>query len=122
MNSLFSESNLLYNESRSTSFDKFEIANVIAHEYTHQWFGNLVTPSWYNYVWLKEGFADMFSHYALDWVFPEWNSFEAYVPNTLQTTMLSDVTDHTGPIDNTYVEYPYHISKLYGISVYQKGK
>ena len=33
-------------------------ANVIAHEMTHMWFGDLVTPTWWDELWLKEAFAE----------------------------------------------------------------
>ncbi|MDY5585671.1 MAG: aminopeptidase N, partial [Arcanobacterium sp.] len=33
-------------------------ANTILHEMAHMWFGDLVTPKWWNDLWLKESFAE----------------------------------------------------------------
>ena len=33
-------------------------ANTILHEMCHMWFGDLVTPAWWDNLWLKESFAE----------------------------------------------------------------
>jgi alanyl aminopeptidase len=42
------------------------LANVGAHEIAHQWFGNLVTPAWWDDIWLNEAFATWFAEKIVD--------------------------------------------------------
>jgi aminopeptidase N len=32
-------------------------AYLIVHEIVHMWFGDFITPEWWNHLWLKEGMA-----------------------------------------------------------------
>lgn len=47
------ESHILFDESDG----EYGFARVTAHELVHQWFGNLVTPLWWDELWLSEAFA-----------------------------------------------------------------
>jgi aminopeptidase N len=44
--------------SRVTRGARIQRATTIAHEMAHQWFGNIVTPRWWDDLWLNESFAE----------------------------------------------------------------
>ncbi len=62
---------LLLLDDNSSLGQKKSYMSVHAHELAHQWFGNLVTPVWWNDIWLNEAFATWMSNAALDNIMPE---------------------------------------------------
>ena len=47
-------------------------ALTIAHEMSHMWFGNLVTPKWWDDLWLNESFASWIALKTVNQTFPEY--------------------------------------------------
>lgn len=47
------ERNLLFNKETDSINYLRTVKSVICHELAHQWFGNLVTPEWWNDIWYK---------------------------------------------------------------------
>lgn len=60
----YREAYLLWDEDESSNSYKKSIAAVVAHEFAHSWFGNLVTCQWWDYIFLNEAFARYFQYMA----------------------------------------------------------
>ncbi len=50
--------------SRVTDAAYEQRSNTILHELAHMWFGDLVTMTWWDDLWLNESFAEWAAHYA----------------------------------------------------------
>ncbi|MFN0300178.1 MAG: M1 family aminopeptidase [Burkholderiales bacterium] len=99
--------------------DHLRRANLIFHETSHQWFGNLVTMRWFDDLWLKEGFANLMAAKAAAAIVPElnpWIAFLALKTNAYRT----DATQGTTPIWQAIPNLSAAKS-AYGSIVYSKG-
>ena len=66
------ESVLLYDPKTSSIRTKRAVYEVIAHEVSHQWFGDLVTAASWSEIWLNEAFATWMERRATDRFNPDW--------------------------------------------------
>ena len=117
----YRESCLLADPKLTQESSKRFIATVIAHELSHQWFGNLVTMQWWNDLWLNESFANMMEYVAVDALHPEWRMWEDFATSEVTAALRRDSLDGVQPVQAD-VNHPDEISTLFDPAiVYAKG-
>ena len=117
----YRESCLLADPELTPESSRRFIATVIAHELSHQWFGNLVTMQWWNDLWLNESFANMMEYVAIDALHPEWRMWEDFATNEVTAALRRDSLDGVQSVQAD-VNHPDEISTLFDPAiVYAKG-
>jgi len=90
--------------SRATRGMRIQRATTIAHEMAHQWFGNIVTPAWWDDLWLNESFAE----YLGNRVTADVTGFaDAWTDNSYarrQWGLIADQAPSTHPVAGTGAE------------------
>jgi aminopeptidase N len=114
----YRETYLLADESASVGTRK-DIAEVLAHEIAHQWFGNLVTMQWWDDIWLNEGFANWMMSRPLKAWRPDWR-VELDEIDDNHTAMRLDALRSTRPV-RARASTPAEIAELFDPIAYEKG-
>lgn len=112
---------LLADPEKVSASSKEMVALVIAHELSHQWFGNLVTMKWWDDLWLNESFATLMEYLVIDNLYPKWNVMLSFAAHEALSAYRRDILPGVQPV-STPVNHPDEISTLFDPSiVYAKG-
>ena len=115
----FREVLLLVDAEDVTQPELQRVADVINHELAHMWFGDLVTMSWWNGIWLNEAFATFMEVTASDAFRPEWDTWTGF-GLARAAAFDTDSLSSTRPIEFG-VHSPADAEAMFDILTYEKG-
>ena len=115
----YRETLLLLDPAQAAHEERLDVAETVAHELAHMWFGDLVTMGWWNGIWLNEAFATFMSYLCVDAMEPEWRVFDSFQAIRM-TAFEVDALASTRPIEFP-VESPDEASGMFDTLTYTKG-
>ena len=115
---IFADSLLLLGAD-ATPRQQSAFGEVVAHELAHQWFGDLVTPVWWDDIWLNESFAEWMGSKTAD----QWRPDLGIAQEQLDSTQDAMVTDglKAGRAVHQPVTDNLQIGGAFDSITYQKG-
>jgi puromycin-sensitive aminopeptidase len=115
----FREQYLFADEKTASQDELVLIAEVIAHELAHMWFGDLVTMGWWEGLWLNEAFATYMSYLCVDAYRPSWKMWVRFARER-ELGLALDALHTTRSIEFP-VRSPIEAADLVDPITYQKG-
>ncbi|MGZ5353807.1 MAG: M1 family aminopeptidase [Actinomycetota bacterium] len=115
----FRENLLLADPAKATQPELAAVADVIAHELAHMWFGDLVTMRWWNGTWLNEAFATFMEILSVDAFRPDWERWTQFLRTRSQAFEV-DALHSTRSIEYP-VASPDDAAGMFDTLTYTKG-
>jgi puromycin-sensitive aminopeptidase len=115
----FRDTALLIDQDRSARIELERVADVIAHELAHMWFGDLVTMGWWEGIWLNEAFATFMETLCVDAFRPSWDRWVGFAPSR-EAALAVDAVHSTRPIEYP-VGPPKEAEGMFDLLTYEKG-
>ncbi|MDQ1396398.1 MAG: tricorn protease interacting factor [Acidimicrobiaceae bacterium] len=115
----FRETALLVDSTTGSRLELERVADVVAHEIAHMWFGDLVTMKWWNGIWLNEAFATFMELMAVDRFRPDWQRWVSFGVSR-DLAMQIDGQLSTRPVEFP-VGRPEEAEAMFDVLTYQKG-
>jgi len=117
---VFRETALLFDQKTSSAYTKQRIAEIIAHEIAHQWFGDLVTMQWWDDLWLNESFATFTTMKAVSSMHPEWRLCDQFITESMNEAFELDALKTSHPIE-VKINSPREAEEIFDDISYDKG-
>ncbi len=115
----FRETLLLIDRERASQAELQRVADVVSHEIAHMWFGDLVTMSWWNGIWLNEAFATFMEMLTTDAFRPDWERWTDF-GIARSAAFDTDSLTTTRPIEYA-VASPEEAEGMFDVLTYEKG-
>ncbi|HSL75290.1 MAG TPA: M1 family metallopeptidase [Ilumatobacteraceae bacterium] len=115
----FRENLLLVDPTTSTQTELQNVADVVAHELAHMWFGDLVTMRWWNGIWLNEAFATFMEIAACEAYRPDWERWTSFGVERSGAFEV-DALRSTRTVEFE-VRSPADADAMFDVLTYQKG-
>ncbi len=115
----FRETALLVDAAATSHVELERVADVVAHEIAHMWFGDLVTMVWWNGIWLNEAFATFMEMLAVDAWKPAWERWVTFGVSRAAALALDGLRS-TRPIEFE-VQAPKDADAMFDLLTYEKG-
>ena len=78
-------------------------AQVVAHEIVHMWAGDMVSPKWWDALWLNEGYATLLPTIMFEEYHPDYLFLRLYDAGSNQIAVTLDSVETTRPIHGQVV-------------------
>ncbi len=115
----FRETALLVDQTKATKNELARIAETVAHELAHMWFGDLVTMKWWNGIWLNEAFATFMELKCADAFRPAWKTWLNFTDYRARSMDIDGLVA-TRPIEFP-VASPEDANEMFDTLTYGKG-
>src|SRR5580704_9452291 len=115
----FRDTALLVDTDEAARSELERVADVIAHELAHMWFGDLVTMGWWEGIWLNEAFATFMETLCVDAFRPSWDRWIGFAPSR-EAALAVDALHLTRPIEYP-VGPPKEAEGMFDVLTYEKG-
>ena len=115
----YRETALLVDSEKGSIAEKKRVAEVVAHEIAHMWFGDLVTMEWWEGIWLNEAFATFMQILCTHAYKPEWKMWVGFGVDR-DAAMQIDGLHSTRPIEYEVIS-PDDTRGMFDLLTYEKG-